>query len=284
MAILVDLNQVLIAGIMVQIGGQKNLTIDEDMVRPMVLNILRNHIKKFKSEYGDVILCCDNENYWRKAYFPFYKAHRKKSREASPIDWNMIFKTINVIRQELKDNFPYKMINVANAEADDVIGVLSPLLATNEKVLIISSDGDFLQLQKYKNVNQYSPKIKKMLKTSNPEMDLKQKIIGGDKGDGIPNMLSPHNTFVLGIRQKTMTEKKMEQLSNIELTESSLEGEQYNYYIRNKTLIDFNYIPSDIRTNIVDTYNDTKANSRMKLFNYLAEKKLKNLMEVIEDF
>ena len=284
MAILIDLNQVLIAGIMVQIHGQKNVKLDEDLVRHLVLNIIRNHVRKNKTEYGQVILCCDNENYWRKTYFPFYKANRKKLREASAVDWNIIFKTINALKSELKNYFPYKLIDVANAEADDVIGVLTPLLSSHEKILIISSDEDFLQLQKYKNVYQYSPKAKKLIKSTNPEIDLKKKIITGDTGDGIPNMLSQHNSFVLKIRQKQMTEKRLLELANTEMIAENLQGEQYNYYIRNKTLIDFNYIPEDIRQNIVTTYNEANTNNRMKLFNYFVEKKLTNLMECIEDF
>jgi len=284
MAILIDLNQVLIAGIMVQIHGQKNVKLDEDLVRHLVLNIIRNHVRKNKAEYGQVILCCDNENYWRKTYFPFYKANRKKLREASAVDWNIIFKTINALKSELKNYFPYKLIDVANAEADDVIGVLTPLLSSHEKILIISSDEDFLQLQKYKNVYQYSPKAKKLIKSTNPEIDLKKKIITGDTGDGIPNMLSQHNSFVLKIRQKQMTEKRLLELANTEMIAENLQGEQYNYYIRNKTLIDFNYIPEDIRQNIVTTYNEANTNNRMKLFNYFVEKKLTNLMECIEDF
>ena len=284
MAILIDLNQVLIAGIMVQIHGQKNVKLDEDLVRHLVLNIIRNHVRKNKAEYGQVILCCDNETYWRKSYFPFYKANRKKLREASAVDWNIIFKTIHALKNELKDYFPYKLIDVSNAEADDVIGVLTPLLSSHEKILIISSDEDFLQLQKYKNVYQYSPKAKKLIKSTNPEIDLKKKIITGDTGDGIPNMLSQHNSFVLKIRQKQMTEKRLLELANTEMIAENLQGEQYNYYIRNKTLIDFNYIPEDIRQNIVTTYNEANTNNRMKLFNYFVEKKLTNLMECIEDF
>ena len=165
-----------------------------------------------------------------------------------------------------------------------MIGVLTPLLSSHEKILIISSDEDFLQLQKYKNVYQYSPKAKKLIKSTNPEIDLKKKIITGDTGDGIPNMLSQHNSFVLKIRQKQMTEKRLLELANTEMIAENLQGEQYNYYIRNKTLIDFNYIPEDIRQNIVTTYNEANTNNRMKLFNYFVEKKLTNLMECIEDF
>ena len=147
--ILVDLNQVLLAGLMAQIANQKNAKLEEDLIRHMVLNIIRNHVKNFKAEYGEVVLCCDNRKYWRKEFFPFYKAGRKKTREKSDLDWHLIFDILAKLKQELKETFPYKVIDVEGAEADDIIGTLVPIYARDQKILILSSDGDFLQLQQY---------------------------------------------------------------------------------------------------------------------------------------
>ena len=194
--ILVDLNQVLLAGLMAQISAQKNTTLNEDLIRHMVLNIIRTHVKNFKGEYGEVVLCCDNRKYWRKDFFPFYKANRKKTREKSDLDWHLIFDMLAKFKQELRETFPYKVIDVEGAEADDIIGTLVPIYSQHEKVLIISSDSDFHQLQQYGNVKQYNPSQKKFVKSENPLMDLKEKIIRGDKGDGIPNVFSPSDCFV----------------------------------------------------------------------------------------
>ena len=101
--ILIDLNQVLLSGLMAQIAGQKNLKLEEGLIRHMVLNILRSHIKQFKKEYGEVVLCCDNRKYWRKDFFPFYKAGRKKAREKSDLDWQLIFDILGNLKQELKE-------------------------------------------------------------------------------------------------------------------------------------------------------------------------------------
>ena len=192
--ILVDLNQVLLAGLMAQIANQKG-KLDEHLIRHMILNIIRNHVKNFKAEYGEVVLCCDNRKYWRKELFPFYKAGRKKTRDKSDLDWHMIFDMLAKFKQELRENFPYKVIDVENAEADDIIGTLVPLYAPHQKILILSSDGDFLQLQMYcKNVKQYNPSQKKYVYSVDPLLELKEKIIRGDKGDGIPNIFSPSDT------------------------------------------------------------------------------------------
>lgn len=281
--ILIDLNQVLLSGLMAQIAGQKNVKLEESLVRHMVLNILRSHIKQFRGEYGEVVLCCDNKKYWRKDFFPFYKAGRKKTREKSDLDWHLIFDILGNLKKELKDNFPYKVIDVEGAEADDIIGTLTPLYSGSEKVLILSSDGDFLQLQQYKNVKQYNPTQKKFVKSANPLLELKEKIISGDKGDGIPNVLSPADCFVREIRQKPITKNKMEQMLNESLSDWKDEEAKIGYS-RNQTLIDLRNIPDEIKNLIIDTYNNTKPSPRSKLINYFMEKKLKNLMDVIEEF
>ncbi len=279
--ILVDLNQVLLSGIMAQISD-RSVKIEEGLVRHLVLNILRTHIKQFKSEYGDVILCCDNRRYWRKEYFPFYKAGRKKAREKTDLNWQLIFEILGKIKQELKDYFPYRVLDVDGAEADDIIGILAPKLSNKEKVLILSSDNDFLQLQVHKNIKQYNPATKKFVKSENPVLELKEKIIRGDKGDGIPNIFSPSDCFVLEQRQKTISKNKLEQFMNehhSQYDESSRIG-----FSRNQTLIDLNYIPDNIRQSILQNYDDVKVPPKSMLINYFMENKLKNLMEVIEEF
>jgi hypothetical protein len=284
--ILVDLNQVLLSGLMAQISNQKNVKLEEDLIRHMVLNVLRIHIKNFKNDYGDVVLCCDNRNYWRREIFPFYKAGRKKAREKSDLDWSMIFDMLAKFKQELKENFPYRVIDVDGAEADDIIGTLAPRHVTVENVLIISSDGDFLQLQKYNagkfKIKQYNPALKKFIISENPERELKEKIIRGDKGDGIPNILSPGDTFVREIRQKVLTKEKVE----IYLIQESNKYDELAQigYSRNKTLIDLSEIPTQIKDKIINMYDTTTPAPKSKMLNYFMEKRLKNLMDVIEEF
>jgi hypothetical protein len=280
--LLVDLNQVLLAGLMAQISAQKNTKLEEPLVRHMVLNIIRTHVKNFKGEYGEVILCCDNRKYWRKEFFPFYKASRKKTREKSDLDWHFIFDMLSKFKLELKENFPYKVIDVDGAEADDIIGTLVPIYARDQKILILSSDGDFLQLQQYgSNVKQYNPSQKKYVKSENPILELKEKIIRGDKGDGIPNMFSPSDCFVRDLRQKPITKVILDKYL-WENVEAYNETDKTNF-ARNSTLIDLTKIPPEIKEKIINTYEETKP-AKGKLLNYFIEHKLKNLMEVIEEF
>jgi hypothetical protein len=273
----------MVAGLMVQLAGQKTKNLDENLIRHMVLNIIRGHVKMFKAEYGEIVLCCDSKKYWRKDYFPFYKAKRKSTRDASDLDWQQVFTILNAMRDDLKKYFPYKVIEVEGAEADDIIGTLAPMKAKEEPVVIIATDGDFLQLQQYSNIKQYNPTQKKFMTSKEPLIELKEKIVKGDRGDGIPNILSPGDTFVRDVRQKVMTAGKLQEFmskhQNLYEDETARIG-----YTRNEVLIDLSFIPQDIKTSILDTYNNTKAAPRSRLLSYFMDKKLKNLMEDIGDF
>ena len=287
--ILVDLNQVLLAGLMAQIANQKpKVNLEEGLIRHMVLNIIRTHLKNFREQYGEVVLCCDNRKYWRKEFFPLYKAHRKKAREKSDLDWHLIFDMLAKFKLELKENFPYKVIDVEGAEADDIIGTLAPRAVMHENVLIISSDGDFLQLQMYNGrsqytIKQYNPAQKKFVISNDPIMDLKEKIISGDKGDGIPNILSSSDCFVTGVRQTPIGKAKMQKF----LVENYGDWEDERAKIgfsRNQILIDLRNIPDTIKDKIINTYDDIKPAGKNKMLDYFIANKLKNLMEVIEEF
>jgi hypothetical protein len=265
---------------MEQIGYSKN-PVEENLVRHMVLNTIRANIKKFR-EYGEVIIACDNKRYWRREVFPPYKAHRKKNREASGHDWATIFDCMSKIRQELKDHSPYKVIDVDGAEADDVIGTLVHKYAQKEPILILSSDKDFVQLQAHSGVKQYSPTLKKFIKADDPIKQLKELIVTGDTGDGIPNILSPDNSIIDGIRQKPVTKKFLSEFAQCGI--SKFNETMIRNWSRNETLIDLSMIPESISESIISTYNETKPASRQQFMNYMIANRLKNLLEVIDEF
>jgi hypothetical protein len=281
--IIFDFNQVAISNLMEQIGSSKT-AVEESLVRHMILNSLRTYVKKFRDSHGpEVIIACDNKKYWRRDIFPHYKASRKKIREASGHDWATIFECLSKIKQELKDYSPYKVIDVDTAEADDIIAVLTMKYSATQKVMILSSDKDFAQLQKYPNVDQYSPILKKHIKEPLPAAQLKQLIIRGDKGDGIPNILSADDCFVTATRQKPITEVKIIKWMNQQPAEFCNE-EMLRNYNRNELLIDLAKIPDGLKKNILDTYGDTKAKTKQQFMNYLMSNRLKNLLEVIDEF
>jgi len=281
--ILIDYNQVAISNLMEQIGSSR-ISVDVTLVRHMILNTIRTYVKKYKSSHGpEVVIACDNRHYWRREIFPHYKAGRKKSRDSSGHDWSSIFDCLGKIKQELKDSSPYKVIDVDTCEADDIIAVLTMKYSATEKIMILSSDKDFAQLQKFTNVEQYSPILKKSIKEPLPAAQLKQLIIRGDKSDGIPNILSPDDVFVSGGRQKPITEIKIIKWMNQKPIEFCNE-EMLRNYSRNEILIDLTKIPETLQQNILDTYDASKGKTKQEFMSYMISNRLKNLLEVIDEF
>lgn len=285
--ILVDLNQVLISNLMMQPDVLKSL--DENLIRHMVINTLRSFNVKFSQTYGEMIICADDKKYWRKDMFPYYKASRKKAREESAFDWNAIFDILNRIRDELKQNLPYKVVQVDKTEADDIIatfcnkhGVLLKSAST-EKILILSSDKDFMQLQKFVNVEQYSPMAKKFLRADDPEKFLKEHIIRGDRGDGIPNILSNDDTFVSDSRQKPVTEKKLNSWLEQDF-ESFCDSTMLRNVKRNEMLIDLSKVPEEYQEKILSAYDTAPKNGRDKLMNYFIKNRMKQLIQHLQEF
>ena len=270
------------ANIMMQMHMSKEKEPEEEMVRHMILNSLRMYRSRFISEFGELVLCYDSRHYWRRDYFPEYKHNRRKSRETSSQDWDAIFGCLNIIKKEIKTNMPYKFLEVYGAEADDIIATICS--EYNEEIMILSGDKDFIQLQKFPNVKQYSPITKKMVNGVNPVGYLKEHVFKGDSSDGIPNVLSPDNTFVDGLRQKPMTKKKISSWVDHDFNDVAPSDEVKRNYQRNQKLIDLTYIPSELSDEILETYRSSSYGDRSKLLNYFIQKRLKTLTESISEF
>lgn len=283
--LLLDLNQTAIAALMLQINHNPKAPIEEDLVRHIILNNIRSYNRQFKDKYGKMVICCDSMSYWRKGFFQYYKSHRKSDREKSPFDWNMIFDTLNLVKKELSLYAPYKVIEVYGAEADDIIAVLSKEFATKkDRVLILSSDKDYGQLQQYEGVDQYSPNLKKMVRIPKPHDFLREHIIRGDRGDGIPNMLSEDDVFVSGGRQKNINTSKMSEWLKCSVNAFGADDTTRRGFARNRVLVDFDYIPQNLVNEILETYESCAYGTKMAFLKYMASKNLKNLMGQIEDF
>jgi 5'-3' exonuclease len=285
--IIIDISQVMIANIMAQLGNHTNTVIEEDIFRHMVLNSIRSFRKNF-ADYGEIIIACDDKRYWRKQVFPYYKANRKKARAQSEIDWNQIFNCLNKIRDELKHYSPYRVLQVEGAEADDIIATLcieyGTILQSSEKILILSGDKDFVQLQVYGNVEQYNPVLKKQIKNTNPHKYLREHILKGDRGDGIPNIMSSDTCIIEGERQKSLPAKRIEYLTSIADLSKVLPPDQLNNFKRNERLIDLHMIPEELMNSILEKYHSEANKPKDKLAEYFSKFKLKTLTENIGEF
>lgn len=286
MPILIDFNQVILASLFSSIGNHHNIDVDENLIRHMFLNSLRANRKKFTNEFGELVICADGKNSWRREIFPYYKAGRRKSREESELDWNELFRIINMIRSELIEHFPYKVIHIDHCEADDIIGVIAQEYGTvlntgAEQILILSGDKDYIQLHRYTNIKQYDPVRKKWIQNSDPDKYLMEHILKGDGGDGVPNVLSADNSIAVGERQKAMTAKRMAELLKGPSNMDSLTQSRYH---RNKMMIDLSEVPQKYKDQILQEYAKDKNIGRSQLFNFFVEKRLKNLLTDIQDF
>jgi hypothetical protein len=296
--ILIDFNQLFFSAIMSTAGKDVNSENPEgaSLIRHIVLSAILSYKKKYGKKYGDVVLACDSREYWRRNVFPQYKANRKKDRDNSKADWPFIFQELDKIKVDLKENFPYKIIEVDGAEADDVIAIIAKYTQTNElvrtglidepePVMIISADTDFCQLQKWKNIEQFSPIQKKVIK---PPVPLNEFIIdhvcGGDAGDGIPNICSPDNCFTDSIRQTPFKRIRLIDFNKRGIDACLNESERRNFQ-RNMNLIHFDFIPNTLEKKIINTYvKSDPVKSKGKIFKYLVKHGMKHLIASADSF
>ena len=280
--IIIDYNGIAIGNIVVQ-----KIEPDENLIRHMILNSIRMYRQKFK-EYGEVVIVGDGKGNWRKDVYPQYKHSRKKSRDDSKLDWQEVFRLTNLVRDELRDNFPYKVLHVEGCEADDVIAhvaLTTQEFGNHEDVMIVSADKDFIQLQKYDNIRQYSPMTKKFVKDPNPRLYLQHHIMKGDAGDGVPNVLSADDTFVTDKTQTPLRQAKInEWLENSDNLKEVMDENTFRNYQRNKKIIDLTEIPEEIQESIINNYVEQPIAMRMKVLNYLIKKRCNQLIEVVEEF
>jgi hypothetical protein len=296
--IMVDYSQCALAAIL---SFQRELKGDEaevkNLIRHVTLSTLKSYKKKYGAEYGEMVICCDGRKYWRKEFFEHYKGSRKKNRDASSLDWKLIFDTLSEMREDLAKYFPYKVLHVEAAEADDIIAVMAKWLQSNrqciqglveepQKILILSSDKDFKQLQLYPQVRQWSPMQKKYITATAQEIKdfMVEHIVKGDTGDGVPNILSQDNIFMIAERQKTVSSKRLSEFIEKGFAACRDDTERRNWH-RNSTLVDFQHIPETVTNNIVDAYlNSSPQGDKMSIMQYLIDNRCRLLLDDIEDF
>jgi hypothetical protein len=285
--ILLDYSGVAVSGVFSQVKPDK---IEENFIRHIILNSLRMYNLKYRDKYGAMVIACDGGS-WRKDYFPQYKGARRKNREASALDWTEIFRIINKVKDEISEFLPYAVIQHPKAEADDVIAALvesTQEFGSYEPVMIVSADKDFIQLQKYDNVQQFSPMTKKQVTDKNPQRYLLEHVLKGDSSDGVPNVLSADDVFLQeGSRQTPLRANKIEEWCKA-ITNGTVEKvmpeDVYRNYIRNMNVIDLSKTPESIKNAILETYNKRETKGNSKVLNYLISKRCNLLISCVNEF
>lgn len=284
--IIIDYSAIAISSVFSQ---NKSGKIEESFLRHTILNSLRMYNLKYRDKYGKMIIACDGGS-WRKDYYSQYKAARRKNREESTMDWKEIFRIVNSIKAEIDEHLPYTVIQTDKAEADDVIAALvsaTQEFGNHEPVMIVSADKDFIQLQRYDNVSQWSTMTKKLITDKNPSRYLLEHILKGDSGDGVPNVLSGDNTFTDGIRQTPLRAAKIDEwiaAQKAGTLQSVMPEETYRNYIRNRTVIDLECVPSTIRDAILTQYAAAPVKNNSKILNYLIANRCNILISCASEF
>lgn len=275
---LIDFNGIAIGSLMAVTKKQSD--VNEDLIRHLIINSIIGYKKKFDCD--EIIICADARS-WRRDIFPHYKAARQKGRESSPYDWPKVFNLFNTVLDEINNHLPWKVIFVTGAEADDIIGHLTYKYGQTTPITIISADKDFIQLHNIGNIKQWSPMQKKFVKHADPAAYLKEHIIRGDSGDGIPNILSSDDTFVTNKRQTPMRKKYIEAWMEQKPEDFLTTAEMADRWTMNKKMIDLKCTPTDIRAEIDKQYDEYEGETgRSKIFNYFTKKRLRNLMADIQ--
>lgn len=297
--ILVDYSQVALSAILTFQRELKGTDSEvKNLIRHVTLSTLKSYKKKYGKEYGEMVIACDGRKYWRREFFQYYKAGRKKARDASDLNWQLIFDTLSEMREDIKNHFPYRVVHVDRAEADDVIATMAKWVQTNDlvqeglmeepqKVLILSSDKDFKQLQAAWDVKQWSPMQKKYVTATKKEIRdwMIEHIVKGDSGDGVPNILSPDDIFLQeGSRQKPVSAKRLQEFIENGFDACRDDNERRNWH-RNSTLVAFEHIPADVENEIIETYLSNKPKGdKMSVMNYLIEHRCRLLLDDLDDF
>lgn len=275
--ILIDNNQIILSSIFT---AAKTAQSEEDygFIRHLVLNTYRKYLSKFRRNYGELVICNDSKNVWRKDFFPQYKKNRSERQKKSKFDWGKIFNELHTIREEMRDVFPYRFVQVERAEADDIIAVIAKNFHHKEKIMIVSSDKDFQQLQRYPNVEQYSPSKKGILRCDDPYDFLLDHVVRGDSSDGVPNAISDDAVFVEGRRQTRLTNRKIEELKEVGFQQED------NFMERNQKLIDLTMVPDYIEEETMRQMETEVSGDRSKILDYMMKYRLRSLIDNLEDF
>lgn len=285
--ILIDFSAFAIASYMAAIGDKHTTKLELDWFRHAVINSIRKNYVKHHARFGEMIICMDCSVSWRKKFFPYYKANRVESRKESTVDWDKVYRFIDQVGEEMKEHFPYKVILVDGAEADDIIGVLSrKAVQEGRRCLIISRDKDFIQLQAGNDlVKQYDPRTESFITHDDPSLFLFEHIIKGDAGDGVPSVFCEDDHFIVKkARAKPVTKillsKLYEEFKSGKHPEM-IDKERLN---RNYRLVFLGMTPKDIQEEILKEYDIPVTNTRRDILPYFVKHGLKKLSTQIGDF
>lgn len=182
---------------------------------------------------------CKRCDIWRNHLYPHYKLTRTKDDEYGVGKFFQLSYDDKLFENAGVD----AILSYQHLEADDCIAITARHLRTtypDAHIWIIANDMDYLQLGDdhvhLRNLK-YQDLTKSKSSSGDAEQDLFCKVVAGDRSDNIPPMFKK-----CGI--KTARKYYKDQVLFNKMVDETKDAEDI-YYL-NRTLIDFNYIPSDL--------------------------------------
>lgn len=251
----------------------------------LIKSVLKN-VNEFSPDR--VYICFDGGSSWRKNISESYKAQRKEARDkqdvasGGDVNWSEFYRIIDELYIDFKTNFPFYAIRINTIEADDIIAyIVKSSLPEDEKV-ILTRDGDYVQLLQYPNTKIYNPVDRKWMESVNPLNDLQVKICMGDKSD---NILAIRPRMGIATAEKFVESGELDKL----LIEAASDVVQFGKprdavaaaYYRNQKLIDLSKIPSTIINKIKSQVDSAECGNPANLLKFFVTNGLRELIEDI---
>jgi len=110
-------------------------------------HLIFNSISIIKSKLGgEIVIAMDSKGNWRKDIYPDYKGQRKKVKDDSKINYKDFYGIVNDISEVMIESFPFKVLKVDKAEADDIAGVIAQRFGNEIDITLVTSDKDWFQV------------------------------------------------------------------------------------------------------------------------------------------
>ena len=181
---------------------------------------------------------CPRHEIWRTKLYPEYKGTRDDKKDQ--FDKGIFKYTYSIMIPWLQDKYDCKDMEVDCLEADDIIALSTdPILGKYPacKFVVITNDNDLIQLS-VKGVEIYNLQKQNICnRVCDPENYLDMKVIMGDKSDNIPAIVDK-----CGDRTAVKLVNEPATLASVLQNADAL-----RQFKLNRTLIDFNFIPDDLK-------------------------------------
>jgi 5'-3' exonuclease len=236
-------------------GVDVDLTVPEKL-KAGLLNVffsrLIEHLEIFAPK--KVIIAMEGRRCWRFDYCDTYKSTRTHS------DWDLVitYSEFKAFRDEcavkFAKTFGLHTVKHDKCEGDDILAISARAAAREyDSVVVSTGDRDMLQLTRDPNVFVYDSKDGEFKYPPNKDVRhfLDIKAVGGDRGDAIDGIKLPG-------KSKAVAKEKFVIKAGGDLFAYCESLGVVDQYVRNRELVDFDYIPGSIKDEVEEILSTEK--------------------------